>query len=265
MTGRGGVAAGGGRVAIVGAGIVGISTAIWLQRAGHEVVLVDREGPAAGASQGNGGVLASAGVVPVTVPGLIAKAPRMLLDPDEPLFLRWSYLPRLAPWLVRYLGHCRAAEAERIAAALHGIIGESLAEHRALAAGTGAERWIVPSDYLCLYRDRAAFEADAFGWSLRARHGFQWEELEGEGFRAYDPAIASGLSFAARLGGHGRIADPRRYVEDLARHVVERGGRVVIAEATEVVRANGRAAGVRVGGATIAADQVVIAAGAWSG
>src|SRR5690606_5733571 len=86
-------------VIVIGAGIVGVATAIWLQRAGRETILIDRGEPGSGASFGNGGVLACCSIVPVNVPGLLGKAPRMLLDPDQPLFLKWGYLPRLAPWL----------------------------------------------------------------------------------------------------------------------------------------------------------------------
>ncbi|MDO9526752.1 MAG: FAD-dependent oxidoreductase, partial [Gemmobacter sp.] len=83
------------RIAIIGAGIVGVSTALWLQRAGRDVILIDKSGVAEGASFGNGGVLASCSVVPVTGPGLLKRAPRMALDPNQPLFLKWGYLPRL--------------------------------------------------------------------------------------------------------------------------------------------------------------------------
>ncbi|MCB1462818.1 MAG: FAD-dependent oxidoreductase [Nitratireductor sp.] len=257
-------------VAIVGAGIVGVSTAIWLQRDGHDVILIDRKGPAEGASYGNGGVLASASIVPVTTPGLIAKAPGMLFDPDQPLFLKWSYLPRLMPWLMRYLRHANAEQATRIAEALFPIVGDSLADHQALAAGTGAEKWIVPSDYLFVYDDRTHYEKDAFGWSLRRFHGFEWEELEGESFKAYDPAFSPNLNFAAKVGEHGHITDPGRYVKDLAAHVVEKGGRLVIADAEDIVRKGGKVAGVRVtandGRAeTIDCDAAIIAAGVWSG
>ena len=64
-------------VAIIGAGIVGVSTALWLLRDGHKVVLIDKAGPGEGTSYGNGGVLASCAMVPVTGPGLIKKAPGM--------------------------------------------------------------------------------------------------------------------------------------------------------------------------------------------
>lgn len=252
-------------VAVIGAGIVGVSTAIWLQRDGHDVVLIDRAGPAEGASYGNGGVLASCAIVPVTVPGLIARAPRMLFDPNQPLFLKWGYLPKLAPWLVRYLSHATAPETDRIAAALMPIIGDSLNDHLALADGTGAEKWIVPADYLYIYNNRAHFEGDAFGWGLRRAHGFKWDELDGAAFRNYDPVFDPALGFAVKLKGHGCISDPGRYVKDLAAYLERQGGRVLKADVQDIVRDGGRVTGVRAGGDTIACDTAVVATGVWSG
>ncbi len=252
-------------VVIVGAGIVGVSTALHLQRDGHQVTLIDKAGPAEGASYGNGGVLASCSMVPVTGPGLIRKAPGMLFSPNQPLFLKWRYLPRLMPWLARYLSHANAEDTRRIAAAVHGIVGDSLAEHQALARGTGAEKWIVPSDYLYIYNDRAHFQSDAFGWGIRKAHGFTWDELEGAVFHDYDPAFAPHLGFAVRLGNHGRITDPGRYVKDLAAHVVAQGGRLITAAVEDIVRDGRRVTGVRAGGQTVPCDAVVIATGVWSG
>ena len=251
-------------VAIIGAGIVGVSTAIWLQRDGHDVILIDRAGPGEGTSHGNGGVLASCSIVPVTVPGLLSKAPRMLFDPNQPLFLKWGYLPKLAPWLLRYLGHANAEAVRRRAAALFPIIGDSLADHRALSSGTGAEKWLVPSDYLFLYNDRAHYEGDAFGWSVRKDFGFEWDLLEGKAFTDYDPAYGPALDCAVRVKDHGRITDPGRYVKDLAAHAERNGARIVQGEVTDIVRENGRVTGVRAGGETIAGDAAVLATGVWS-
>jgi D-amino-acid dehydrogenase len=251
-------------VAIIGAGIVGVSTAVWLQREGHDVILIDRAGPGEGTSYGNGGVLASVAVVPVTVPGLMKKAPGMLLNQDSPLFLRWSYLPKLLPWLVRYLRHCRPDEVRRIAAAVEQIIGDSLEQHQAVAKGTKAEKWLVPSDYVFVYNDRARYEGDAFGWQVRRELGFSWDELEGEAFRAYEPAFSEKLQFATRLKDHGHITDPGRYVKDLAEHVVSQGGRLVTANVDDFASENGRLCGVVCGGETIPCDEAVLTAGVWS-
>ncbi|MDX1742835.1 MAG: FAD-binding oxidoreductase [Ruegeria sp.] len=252
-------------IAIIGAGIVGVSAAVWLQRDGHDVVLIDKAGPGEGTSHGNGGVLASCSIIPVTVPGLFGKAPRMLFDPSQPLFLKWGYLPKLLPWLVRYLKHANANDVERIAAALTPIVGDSLNDHQALAQGTGAERWIVPSDYLFLYKNRDHFAGDAFGWNIRRKQGFTWEELEGEAFRAYDPIFSRDIGFAAKLSDHGHITDPGRYVKDLAAHVEANGGRTIRAAVDDVVRENGKVVGVRAGGETIPCDTAIVTAGVWSG
>ena len=252
-------------IAIIGAGIVGVSTAIWLQRDGHKVILIDGKGIGEGASYGNGGVLASCSIVPVTAPGLLRKAPAMLLDPGQPLFLKWSYLPKLAPWLIKYLGHANATDTKRIAAAMAPLVGDSLGEHQALSAGTGAEGWVKPDDYLFLYRDRAHFEGDAFGWSIRKAHGFKWEELEGSAFKSFDPAFGPEQGFAVRLGDHGRISDPGAYVKALGAHVMASGGRFIEANAEAIVQDGGKVSGVRAGGETIACDAVVLAAGVWSG
>lgn len=252
-------------VAIIGAGIVGVSTAIWLMRAGHQVTLIDRKGPAEGTSHGNGGVLAACSVIPVTVPGLLKKAPRMLFDPNQPLFLKWGYLPRLAPWLRRYLAHANADAVRRRAAAMTPILGDSLNDHHALAAGTGAEKWIAPCDYVFVYRDRAHYEGDAFGFAVRRENGYHWDELEGEEWKAYEPSFGPDLGFGARFGGHGRITDPGQYVKDLAAHAVRNGARLLIGDVTDLVREGGRVTGVRMGGETISCDDALLASGVWSG
>ena len=254
-----------GKVAVIGAGIVGVSTAVWLQRAGCEVILIDRLGPGEGTSYGNGGILASCSIVPVTVPGLLGKVPGMLLDRNSPLFLRWSYLPKLLPFLRHYLSHCTASETTRIASALNDIVGDSLEQHQALAKGTGAEKWLVPSDYLFIYGDRSNFEADSFGWGLRKANGFSWQELEGDAFKDYDPVFADDLTFAACLPDHGRIADPGRYVKDLAAHVEANGGRVITADVSDFRRNGGKVTGVVTSQGVVDCDTSVVTTGAWSG
>ncbi len=251
-------------VVVIGTGIVGVSTALWLVRDGHSVTLIDRSGPGAGASFGNGGVLACCSIVPVTVPGLIRKAPQMLMSPDQPLFLKWAYLPRMVPWLSRYLSHANERDVRRIAAALIPIVRDSLAEHQALAGGTRAERWIVPSDYLFIYESRPHFERDAFGWSVRRDAGFEWEELDGEDLHAYDPSFSRHLEFAVRLENHGRISDPAQYVKDLAIEAEAGGARILKADVEAVMHVDGAVTGVRASGQIIPCDSMVLATGAWS-
>lgn len=251
-------------VVVIGGGIVGISTAIWLQRAGQSVVLIDRGDPEGRASFGNAGVLAASSVVPVTVPGLLRHVPRLLLDPRQPLFLKWSYLPRMLPWLARYLSHCRPDETRRIATALKPILGNTLEDHQTLAHGTPAAARIVPSDFVLLFRDRATFAKDAFGWSLRRDLGYEWEELDAASLHGRDSIFAPDLTFAVRIGQHGRISDPGAYIADLTAHFTASGGRLVIGEAEALIRDGASVTGVRVGDETVQATAVAVTAGAWS-
>ncbi|WP_108661615.1 NAD(P)/FAD-dependent oxidoreductase [Acuticoccus kandeliae] len=252
------------KVAVIGAGIVGVSTAAWALRDGHEVVLIDKQGPGEGTSYGNAGMLASCSIVPVSVPGLARKAPKMLFDPRQPLFLKWGYLPKVAPWLIQFLKNANPADTQRIAAALAEITADSIGEHRAVAEGTPAADYIVPSDYVFAYRDREHYAGDAFGWGIRKKHGYEWEVLEGDAVQAYDPALAKDIRCLVRVPGHGFISDPGAYVKALAAHVVGEGAQLVTGTAEGIVQENGRVTGVRVDGETIAADAVVIALGAWS-
>ena len=254
-------------VGIVGAGIVGIACALHLLRRGRNVVVIDKVGAGAGASSGNAGILACSAMVPVTTPGIMRKVPRMLLDANGPLFLRWSYLPRLLPWLLPYLSNARRRRVGYIAHALAPLVCDSVSEHQALAAGSAAARRIRPSSYLFVYDDRAAFEAERFIWGLRAAAGFCWETLEGGAVREYEPAIAPSSRYAVRLDNHATIASPGDYVKELAGEVVRLGGRLTRAEVADlrahddgvsIITRGGPADGIEV-------SAVVVASGAWSG
>lgn len=251
-------------VIVVGGGMVGIATAIWALREGNRVTLIDKGAPEERASFGNAGVLASAAVLPVTMPGLLSKLPGMVLSRAEPIFLRWLYLPRLAGWALRYLSHANAADVRRISAALYPIIGNSLEDHLALSQGTPAADFIKPCDFAVLYADRAGFEKDSFGWEIRSGLGFTWSEFEGAARDAFDPVFNKDLAFLAALKGHGAITDPGGYMAALRDHFVHAGGRILSGTVSDITQQHGRATGVMTSDGPLSADRVAITAGAWS-
>lgn len=251
-------------VVVAGCGIVGVSSAIWLQRAGHRVTLVDREGPASGTSHGNAGVLAAGALIPVTTPGLWKKAPGMLFDRDAPLFLRWSYLPRLLPFLRHYMRHATAAHVDHYAQSMVTLLQDTVAQHQSLAEGTGAERFIGTEDYCHGYRTRADFEADAGGWALRKRHGLRFEVLDGVAYAELDPLFDGQFETVVRNLDHGRISDPGAYVTALADHFVAEGGTLTRADISDIHITEGRIAALVTDKGQIAGDHVVLAMGPWS-
>ncbi len=255
------------RVIVVGAGITGVSAAEWLRRDGHAVTLVDRVRPGdpAQTSYGNAGILSAAGVVPIATPGLIWQVPGMLLDPDSPLYLRWGYLPRLMPWLARFLWNGRRARVEEIARALASLSRDSVEQHLALAADTPAARFIERGHCPMVYRDRRAFERDGFGFALRRANGFHWEEWDRTRLAEHDPELSERYNFAAALTDHGMVTSPGGYVAALAEHFERQGGRFLQGAVAGIEQApGGRAAVTLTGGARREADRVVLAAGVWS-
>ena len=253
------------KIAVVGAGIVGVSSAEWLRRDGHTVTLYDRIDPGEPdqTSYGNAGLLARTAVVPVSVPGLLRHVPSMLFDPDGPLFLRWSYLPRLVPWLMPFLRNGNEARVREIAAALDTILGDSVDQHRALANGTAAEHFIETGEYAYLYKDRAGFEKDAFGFAIRRELGAEWDEWDRAQILERDPHLSEAVGFAAALKDHGWIRDPGAYVAALFDAYRTGGGTFRKGDVSDIAPGENGVT-VTMGGEPEHFDRIVIASGVWS-
>ncbi|MFK7945494.1 MAG: NAD(P)/FAD-dependent oxidoreductase [Paracoccaceae bacterium] len=256
------------KVAVVGAGIVGISTAEWLRRDGHHVTLIDRNDPGTPAqtSYGNAGLLAAASIIPVPVPGLLSKAPGMLFSADGPLHLRWSYLPRLLPWLIPFLRRATDAELNRTATSLAEICGDSPDQHMALAKGTGAEAYIRHGPWVALYPSESACRKDDKTHAIRRAHGFRMEEFGFDRLRAEDPHLGEHYVHAASQLDHGWITNPGAYVAQLFTYFRSQGGAFLKAEVDDMrPEGEGASASITAAGETTTYDRLVLAGGAWSG
>ncbi|MDW3118393.1 MAG: FAD-binding oxidoreductase [Roseovarius pacificus] len=249
---------------VIGAGICGLSTAIWLRRAGHDVTLLDRDGPGAGASFGNAGLLAQWAMVPVNTPDLLPTALKYMLNPKSPLFLQWSYLPRLAPWLARFVANANERDCRRAVQALIPLITDSVDQHKALTRGTLAEKWIAASDLGYAYENRAAFEADAYTWAIKAESGMVPEVLEGPAVQEAEPILGPATQCLALLKGHGHITDPGAYMLDLAKVLQGEGGTYRRAEVHDLTLTDGHVTAVQTNQGSFPCDHAVLAAGIWS-
>ncbi|MEM7407325.1 MAG: FAD-dependent oxidoreductase [Pseudomonadota bacterium] len=251
---------------VLGAGIVGVASALRGLRAGLDVTLVDRLPPGDSTSFGNAGVLASLSFIPVTTPGLIGKVPSMLANPIGPVYVQWSRLPAMLPWLWRYLRNSSRERATAIAHSLAPLTLDSFAAHRDLAAGTPAARRVREMGYAFAYRDRAAFDGDAFGWNLRTEHGISYDVYEDDAAREVEPAMGRGYRcLVVSSEQHGTIDEPGNYVKELAEAFTSAGGTYRQAGVASLEVRDGRFAGLKLeNGETLAGDDVVLAAGVWS-
>ena len=254
-------------VVVIGAGIVGAACALELLRDGHQVTIVE-PGEAGGeqaASYGNGTLLNPSSVIPMSSPGIWKKVPSYLSDPLGPLAIRWSYLPRVLPWLWRFLNAgSTPSKVGAIGKALRPLLFEAPERHRKLAEEAGVADLITKQGVLFAFPDRVAFQAEALSWKVRADNGVKWLELDEDELRQREPTLDRHYKFAVLVEENGQCRDPGAYVAALIRHAVDRGAHLKRARATGFRIQGGCLRSVTTDGDEIPCDRAVIAAGAWS-
>ncbi|WP_312410364.1 FAD-dependent oxidoreductase [Comamonas sp.] len=254
------------QVVVVGAGVVGVATALALQSYGVAVTLIDRGEPGMECSYGNSGAISPGSVAPLALPGILKTVPGMLMDQDGPLSIGWKHLPKAASWLVAF---AQSAEPKRVAAAaerLNDLYQGAVDAHAALAQNLGVSELFMRRGHLHLYPDAGYAQKDATGWQLRAQYGYQVEELDRAGIEALEPHAPQGYAHGRYLADHGTILNPLRYVQSMLHAFVQRGGKLVRAE-VKAIRPDDKGWAVRTGEAALDAQRwphVVVAAGAWA-
>lgn len=254
-------------VVVIGAGIVGAATALEALAAGFRVTIVEPGEPGGeqAASYGNGCWLSPMSVIPPSVPGLWKKVPRFLMDPLGPLAIRWSYFPRVVPWLVKYLrAGWTEQKVEATARAIRPLLVDAPALHRDLAARAGVERLIERRGLMYIYENRAQFEGEAMAWRVRRKVGIAWLELDADEMRQREPELDRRYGFGVLVEEGGHCRDPGAYVAALVAQAVAEGATVKRAKATGFRIEGGRLKSVLTDGGEVAADKAVIAAGAYS-
>jgi D-amino-acid dehydrogenase len=255
------------KVVVIGGGVVGLACAVELLRDGQAVTIVEPGVPGGeqAASYGNGTLLNPSSVIPMSSPGLWKKVPGYLMDPLGPLTIRWSYLPRLLPWLLRFVrAGSTAAKVGAIGRALQPLLADAPALHRKLAEEAGVGELITRQGVLFAFPDRAGFEAEALSWRVRRDNGVKWLELDEDELRQREPSLDRHYKFAVLVEENGQCRDPGAYVAALARHAVGLGAGLVQTGATGFRIEAGRLRAVMTRDGEIACDKAVIAAGAWS-
>ena len=252
------------QVIVIGAGVIGLSAAIAAQARGLSVQIIDRTGPAAGASAGNAGAFAFSDILPLASPGILRKAPGWLLDPLGPLSVPPAYALKIAPWMYRFWRASAPARVAGSTAAQTALMDLSKATLEPFLAATGTGHMLRKQGNLQVYEGAAEFQAALPGWTKRAGHGIEFAHLTAEQMAEIQPGLAPRFTHGTFTPGWYSIADPKIYVQDLAQHFRGQGGDLIRADVTALKPGADGVDVVTADGTTYRADKVVLAAGAHS-
>ena len=248
---------------VVGGGIVGLCSALHLQRRGYEVTIVDRGAPGNGASGHNAGLFSISNCVPTATPGVIRAVPKMLVDPSSPLAIRWRYLPKLTPWLVRFLVASRPGRVEQISLTLAGLQKQALRGLADLLVAPNPDAGLFAGGHLLAYGSDAAFRRARHGIETRLARGMHVEILDAAGVSRLHPVLEGRVQHGV-LVHDSYYADPLVFTTALATLFTTRGGRWLPGVVHSFRIEGRRVAAVETDQGSLPASNVVIAAGAWS-
>lgn len=254
-----------GRTVIVGAGAIGLSAAWELSRRGEEVLIVDRGEPGAACSAGNAGWITPSISTPLPAPGLVGTSMRWMLKRDSPLYIQPRVDPRFAAWLTRFWRNCSPRAFHAGIAAMAALNSRTMPlfdewhEH-------GIDFEMHEAGLLFLGLSREAVERTAEEIGLLAQYGYERPRvLSRSEVLEMEPGLAAGVAGGFHVKAERHIR-PETLSAGLAARLRAEG--VEIRSGVNVTGAEtwaGRIAGIQTSSGSIAADRVLIAAGAWSG
>jgi glycine/D-amino acid oxidase-like deaminating enzyme len=251
-------------IVVIGAGVVGLSTALYLRRSGRDVTIIDPLPPPGGASYGNAGMISADTSVPIALPGMLRKVPSWLTDPLGPLAVRPSYFPKALPWLMRWIAASRMPRVLEISDAMRALHKDAFLCWKELLGPQNFADLVRPAGQVHVWETDAETPGAALERRLRERQGIASQALTFDDLRQMFPGISTAVRRGVLVPGNGYTVSPQRIVQTLHRLFLEAGGRVVPENVMKIMprEDGGYDLMTNVGFHTV--QQIVVAAGAWS-
>jgi D-amino-acid dehydrogenase len=253
------------KITLIGAGIVGVATASYLRRDGHDVTIVTMHPPGEYCSFGNAGMLNPSSCVPQAMPGVLAKVPGYLSDPLGPLTVRPSYLLKALPWLVRFVLNAKDRQVEHAADALRALLEPTVDCYEDLARHAGCADLVRRTPYLAVYETERSFRGDARGWNIRRERGIEMEEVDAACIRELVPQLAPIYARGMLVRDQGYVANPERLTKALAAQFEKDGGTVLKRKVLDIELGARGVTALRTDAGRIPVETLVVCGGVHSG
>jgi len=214
-------------VVVVGAGIVGLSTAWFLQQRGVGVTVLDRRRVAADSSWGNAGWLAPALTLPLPEPAVLSYGVKAMLSPSSPVYVPFTTNPRLLRFLATFARHCTPARWQAAMAVYGEVNRMSLGAYDDLADGGVAEQTQLADPFLAAFASTSDREVmiTEFRHVVEAGGEVEYELLDRDAIHSLEPSLGEGVHAGLRLRNQ-RFINPPRFVHSLADAVCAGGGEI---------------------------------------
>jgi D-amino-acid dehydrogenase len=252
-------------VIVLGAGMVGVSVALHLQKRGRDTVLIDRRGAGEETSYGNSGLIQREGVIPYTFPREFGVILSYAMNHRTDVVYHLSALPRIAPWLFHYWRNATPERVERSAQALAPLMAQCVQEHDALIAeaGDAAHSLVEHKGWIRCLRSEEGLRGAIANAQRLDKYGVDYEMLTGAQLRQLEPHASEKVIGAIHFRGSPTCSDPGMLTKAYAELFTRRGGRFLTGDACGLTQ---EASGWRLPseGEAITAREVVVALGPWS-
>ncbi|MBZ9557943.1 MULTISPECIES: FAD-dependent oxidoreductase [unclassified Modicisalibacter] len=247
---------------VIGGGIVGICCALYLQREGMHVTLVDPAEPGDSTAKWSCGQMAVSEIIPLSKPGIIRKIPGWMLDQKGPLALRPAAVPQLATWMLRFMANARRSRIERIAQELASLTATAYEDYQPLLDNCEDKQLFGTTPTLEVFGDAAGLQEEQEYIALRRRLGYKVEPLGAQEIADLEPVLAGKFSHGLLLEDWRTVKDTQGFMVALTRSFLAQGGSRVQGKVQEIGARQGKAERVVLdNGESFPADHVVVAAG----
>lgn len=249
---------------VIGAGIVGLCTALYLQETGRPVTLIDRLPPGEGTSSGNAGIISTGSVHPEAMPGIWKEIPHMLLQRLAPISVRPIYIPRLLPWFIRFLASSSKSRADASSAAIHALASRALEYLQPLVDKAGAQDLLRQTGVIYVHETVAQFAKAKLDCAYYERRGVEYQLLDSAALAEQEPALRPGLGGGVLIPSAAQTLSPLALSKKLFALFTAQGGQFWQEEVTGFVSEGKHLIAVRTTEER-SCREVFVTAGAYSG
>ncbi len=249
---------------VIGAGMVGMSTALWAQKEGVKTLVCDPNPPGSGTTYGSACTVATYACIPVNHPSVFKSLPYLLTSSESPLSFNIGHALKNPRWMLSFLNNCRGSRVKHISETLGQFLKHADAGLNPLIAEAQAEDLIVSNDCLYVWSSRAGFEGARAGNAMRASQGVNFEELTAEDVLKLEPDLQQVIYRGLLFKGARHISNPLALVTRMQKRFEALGGHY-LAQGVDRCKADDTGVAVHLDeGTTIRCHQLALSAGARS-